>query len=307
MSTVTCSSSLLFCAFEFGAGSRFAYLLQPSRFLFSTYIFIPLNMQSSSFFPSDSNGRPVLPVPAGHGYTRYGPILVPAVPSVPRIRRDNAPTVYPHKESKCSLSNNIRRHRRHVSYSSNTSTDDTEFSLSDQESNSTRPTTPSSSRSSSPDILPKQKSPSPSLRLVPRDPFPSDLAISDITPEDCLVFFPDPSSSSRAILLMGPAIARHMHLSSGSRNSSLCKTVSNAETTTAKRLRAHPYRISITNKAPPEKDCAVLSMMKRQIEQAKQEAAWRTWAKGATLERRASDAWKQQRQSIRSSPIATSN
>ncbi|KAF9517489.1 hypothetical protein BS47DRAFT_501605 [Hydnum rufescens UP504] len=263
-------------------------------------------MKASSFFASDVNGRLVLPAPAGPGRTKYGPILVPAVPSVPRLRHDDSETVHLMNPERSLSSNNTCAHKRNASNSSNTSTDDADSSPSDAESDSTRPTTPGSSRSPSPDIIPKQKSPGPSLRLVPRDPFPSDLTISDITAEDCLVFFPDPSASSRAILLMGPAIARHMHLSSGSRRSSLCQTDSSAQSATAKRLRVHPYRISITNKSSAEKDCATLSMMRRQIEQAKQEAAWRTWAKGAPLERQASEVWEQQRQSICGAPITTS-
>lgn len=113
---------------------------------------------------------------------------------------------------------------------------------------------PTSSRSSSP-----TSNLSSTFKLVPRAPFPHNIQLSEISAEDALVFFPDSTATgtdgsrpkTRAILLMGPAIAKHIQ-NAGKRE----------------RVRGHPYRITMS--AIPQKGQTIAKLLKQQTEEGKQ-------------------------------------
>lgn len=180
------------------------------------------------------------------------------------------------------------------------------------------PTTPSSSRCPSPTSFPSATSSSPlsspsysptaqaEFSLVPRGaPFPEDISLNDIDPTDALLFFPDPTAApTRAILLVGPAIARHMH-TQGKAPSSLALGDQQSRAQT----RMHPYRIVVRpsrGERAGREPCAVSRILRGQhstsvrgqtssvsssAAEQRRLKIWRGWARGEELDRAASEEW----------------
>jgi len=221
-------------------------------------------------------------------------IVLPSVPMIPRVphslkRSKGYSNVAIENPNACSRP--MTSHQRNVSDSSNSSAfSTTSFTFDSDDNTQSTTTTPSSSRSSSP----CENQASTSFRLIRRsEPFPPNLGLSDLTAEDALVFYPDSESSSRAILLLGPAIARHLHMQDNS----------SKPTDPSGRSRVHRYRITASRHASMCRDAdrAMLLSLKKQLEKAKREerTGWGLWTRGGSLDQRLRNSWHEQRRKFR--------
>lgn len=167
------------------------------------------------------------------------------------------------------------------------------FSSSDSEGASSITTpSPSSSRCPSPSST---LTPTCRFSLVPRGaPFPDDVSLNDIDPTDALLFFPDANAEpSRAILLVGPAIARHMH------NQRTGKAPSSS---TRSRARMHPYRIIVRpSRGESDESCSISRVLRgsrsrrsscNDVAEEQPEVMWREWSRGRHMDREVSRAWR---------------
>lgn len=199
--------------------------------------------------------------------------------------------------------------------SSSLSSDDLFSSSSSSGSGSPATTpSPSSSRCPSPSAssapaLPSQAFMRPQLKsqpqfsLVPRGkPFPEDISLNDIEPTDALLFFPDANTApTRAILLVGPAIARHINQQRSS-SPSLAPT---REKKTLGSARMHPYRIVVKpsrGEATPE-PCGISHVQQERLMRDHRRRSsvnlsasvkWSEWAQGtsARTSRTLAEEWE---------------
>jgi len=249
----------------------------------------------SNIFPVNSKNRVVLPLPQALGESRPS-IILPTVPTIPRISHSLRRSKGLPKGNIDAYSRPMTSHQRNISDSSDSTAFSTTSFASDSDDNTrcSPNTTPSSSRSSSP--CGKETSASTSsLRLIRcSKPFPPNFGLSDVSAEDALVFYPDANKSSRAILLLGPAIARHLH-------------IQNRSSKLSGRFRAHRYRITPSRHASMchDADRAMLVSLKKQLDRAKKEdrSGWGLWTRGGSLEQRLRNLWHEQRKQFGTNDI----
>ncbi|KAF8306054.1 hypothetical protein DL93DRAFT_2089065 [Clavulina sp. PMI_390] len=196
-------------------------------------------------------------------------------------------------------------HRRTISTSTSMSSLVSDDIFSSHSSGSESPTTihsPSSSRCPSPSQSPKRSpkiapssglssssiTPQPQFSLVPRGkPFPENISLSDIEPTDALLYFPDEETApTRAILLVGPAIARHVNQQRLAASSGAAPIREKRSTGS---MRMHPYRI-VANPArgsPPGTPCGISqtardSSRRSNIQIPPPPSKWAEWAQGTS-------------------------